>query len=187
MTRGMGTAARKLVHASESAEANTIHLPDGTRAERVGSALEVRDRSGGLLIRYVDGHAEVHAPRGDLTFSAPGSVVLQAGADVRIDAHRRFELSASEGHLEVSRVQLVADQVATAIAAAAHRVEHYELEAERITQRARDVFHDVRGLMQSRLQRARTLVRESHTLHAERTVIVSERETTIDGERILIG
>lgn len=178
----MAAAARNI-----GEELAVLELPDGATARRVGSALELRDASGGLLIRYRDGCAEVHAPRGDVTFEAAGDVVLRAGAELRLEASQRVHVTAPEGEIALTRVRFVAEQVATAVTAVAHRVEQYELEAGRVVERARDVFRDVQGLVQSRFGRARTVVEESHTLHAKRHVIVSQRETTIDGERILIG
>jgi hypothetical protein len=167
-------------------EGSVIDLPDGASARRVGRALEVRDDGGALLIRYVDGRAEIHAPSGDVTVAAERDLVLR-GERVRIEADEKLDVSAPEGDIAVSRVRFVAEHLATAVAAAAHRVEHYELEAERVVERARDAFRDVRGLFEARIGRSRTVVRESRTVHAERNAIVSERETTIDGERILIG
>jgi hypothetical protein len=75
-----------VIHASTPP---AIVLPDGSRADMVEGALELRDRAGRLLVRYADGAAEVSAPSRDLTLSAPnGAVVIQAATDVTIEATR---------------------------------------------------------------------------------------------------
>jgi hypothetical protein len=75
-----------VLHASA---APALVLSDGSRAELVDGALELRDGGGRLLVRYADGAAEVSAPSRDLTLSAPqGRVVIEAGTDVAIAAAR---------------------------------------------------------------------------------------------------
>ena len=85
----MKSAARvSAVAANETGEPR-IALPDGGSAELRGGALEVRDPEGRLLVRYVDGAAEISAPSGDLRLSAPmGRVVIQSALDVEIEAGR---------------------------------------------------------------------------------------------------
>jgi hypothetical protein len=64
-------------------------LPDGGSVEVREGAMELRDPSGHLLVRYADGAAEIAAPAGDLILSAPsGRVVLRSGLDVSIEATR---------------------------------------------------------------------------------------------------
>lgn len=66
-----------------------IALPDGGSAELRGEALEVRDPAGRLVVRYVDGAAEICAASGDLRLSAPqGRVVIQSALDVEVEAGR---------------------------------------------------------------------------------------------------
>jgi Protein of unknown function (DUF3540) len=75
-----------VIHA---AAAPALVLGDGSRAELVEGALELRDGAGRLLVRYADGAAEVSAPSRDLKLSAPhGAVVIEAATDVSIDAAR---------------------------------------------------------------------------------------------------
>lgn len=67
----------------------TLPLPDGGSVRVVGDAAELRDAAGRLLIRYRDGAAEIVAPRGDLTLSAPeGRVVVRSGQDIELSAAR---------------------------------------------------------------------------------------------------
>ena len=179
---GMGEAARDIRPGSR-----VLRLRDGATAADVGGALELRDDGGRLLVRYEDGNAEIFAPGGDLTLAAPGKLLLRSGSDVCIDAPRRLEITADLADLKVSQVRVVAQRVATAVTAVAHRVEHYELTAERLVERARDAFRDVSGTFQARLGRSRTIVEDVNATHARRQVITSEQDTTIDGERILLG
>ncbi len=146
---------------------NELVLADGARARLEDGALELVDRDGRLLVRYRDGNAEIFAPSGDVTLAAPnGRVVLRSGADVAIEAARTVTVEAR------SLVQ---------------RVEQYELHAGRLIERARDAFRDVSGLLQSRIGRARSVVEDVYALYSRRTVMVSKHETSVDGERILLG
>ncbi len=54
-------------------------------------------------------------------------------------------------------------------------------------ERSRDVFRDVADLCQSRVGRARTLVSDVYSVFSRRSVMVSEDETSIDGNKILLG
>lgn len=99
-------------------QADRLELADGSTASLEDGALHVRDPHGALLLRFEDGHAEIRAPAGDLTLSAPGRVVLRSGMDVcleaardiRHDAARRFSASAG-----ASRPQLEIDGAATRV------------------------------------------------------------------------
>jgi hypothetical protein len=66
-----------------------IEAPDGGRARLVGAAIELRDAEGRLLVRYVDGCAEIAPASGDLKLRAPaGAVEIEAATDVRITSAR---------------------------------------------------------------------------------------------------
>lgn len=67
----------------------TLPLPDGGTLRVIGDAAELRDAAGRLLIRYRDGAAEIAAPSGDLTLSAPaGRVVVRSAQDIELSATR---------------------------------------------------------------------------------------------------
>ena len=82
-----------------------LHLPeriieaeDGATARLAGGGIEVRDQEGRLLVRYVDGHAEISPATGDLRLRAPaGCIELEAASDVRIVAARDVEVRAERG------------------------------------------------------------------------------------------
>ncbi len=66
-----------------------LALADGSSAKVVDGGLEIRDPAGRVVVRYVDGTAEVSAPARDLVLSAPnGKVRLQAGTDIAFEATR---------------------------------------------------------------------------------------------------
>lgn len=79
----------------EAAEPPSIASPDGATARVVDGGLELADAEGRLLVRYVDGTAEIAPPRGDLRIAAPhGRVQITAGLDVAIEASRDVTVSA---------------------------------------------------------------------------------------------
>jgi hypothetical protein len=197
-----------------------IELRDGSAAERVGDALEVRDPRGRLLLRFCDGEAELVAAEGDLRLSAPrGGIVLESAEDVVLSAARDVvqrpqraatieaggrtalsidrrklavntdaaEVSAKRSRLATGEASVAARRIVTHAERIATRVERYELSAGRLVERSRDAFREVAGLLQTKAARTRTLVSGVSSLFSERTVMVSERDTSIDGEKVLLG
>ena len=157
-------------------------LADGAVATIERGALELRDEGGRLLVRYIDGCAEIAAPSGDLVLSSPnGRVVLRSGVDVEIDATRDVVQRAGRD------VTTVARSIASRAEHIALSAEKYELVASRLFEKTRDAFRDVTDLAQTRVGRARTIVSSLFTLQARRTVMTSKEETSIDGRKILLG
>lgn len=66
------------------------------------------------------------------------------------------------------------------------RAARFELEVEDLVERAKTTRR-VAGEAHASLGRSRTLVAGECEVLAERTTIASDRETTIDGERVLLG
>jgi hypothetical protein len=164
-----------------------LALPDGASAELRDGALELRDGEGRLLVRYVDGTAEILAPAGDLKLSAPqGRVRLSAALDVEVDA-QRVRVRATSTELESGRLSVVARHVGCTAERLAHNVERYELVAERLVEKTRHSFRDVAELLQTRVGRVRTLVRSTYALWSKRTVMSSSEDTSIDGRKVLLG
>lgn len=155
--------------------APSLELRDGAVASLVDGGLELRDRGGRLLVRYCDGNAEIAAPSGDLVLSSPtGRVVVRSALDVQVEAGRDL----------VQRAGRTVELSAGAIALTAQK---YELAATRIFEKSRDTFRSVADLCDTRVGRARTLVSTLFTLKAQRTVMASKEETSIDGRKILLG
>jgi phage baseplate assembly protein gpV len=68
---------------------STLTAPDGATARLVDGAIELRDQADRLLVRYVDGVAEIAPASGNLRLRAPaGSIELDAAADVVVRAAR---------------------------------------------------------------------------------------------------
>lgn len=62
-----------------------------------------------------------------------------------------------------------------------------ELRADRIFERARDVYREVEGLIQTRAERVRTLARGAYYLFAKRVNVAAEEDASVDGKRVLLG
>jgi hypothetical protein len=63
----------------------------------------------------------------------------------------------------------------------------FELRADRILERAGDVYREVEGLLQTRAERVRALVRGTFQLFAKRAQVVAEEDASVDGKRVLLG
>ena len=130
-------------------------------------AIEVRDRDGRLRLRFDGTQTEVlaagdlrfDAPEGSLSFRARDRLVLESGGDVHQTAAGRLQ----------------------------QRAATIDVEAEAIFTRCRDAIEDVSSLLLTRAGRVRSLVRSGYTVLSKRTRIKSEKDTSIDGERVLLG
>ncbi len=63
----------------------------------------------------------------------------------------------------------------------------FELQAGRIVESAGDVYREVQGLLQTRAERVRTLVRGAYQVLAKRAQVVAEEDASLDGKRVLLG
>lgn len=146
---------------------------------------------GEATARVEEGELVVRAADGTLLVSFdPSSGVTRVSAQqtvLSIEAAERLELKAPEVRVDAERlVQHVrhlvteAEQIATSTA-------RWDLRAGQITERARNVFRDVRDLVQTRAGTVRSIAREGMSLFAQRTSIRSKKDTAIDGERVLLG
>lgn len=181
----------------------SIPLTGGGAVSVAGDTVEVSDHTGRILIRWEAGSAEIAAPTGDLSLSAPsGRVLVRSGADIEIDAtgdlvqragHRatveapRLEVRADEAHVTAGQATLLAERIVTKAAAILQEVERFELTATRLFERAKDAYRETSGLSQTRAGRLRTIVEDAFSLHARRTAITSKEETSIDGSKVLLG
>jgi hypothetical protein len=189
-----------------------LHDDELSLCDRDGQLL-VRYRSGGsAAIAAPAGDLELLAPAGKVVVDAATDIELRAHRDLSQVAQRRasmeaggraqrLELSPQRASLRASRLDVTAKQsrlssgsisvlartIATTADRVAAHVEDYDLTADRIRQKARNLLSEVQELAESRLGRARSIVRGTFDLHAERTTVRSERETVVDGERILLG
>jgi Protein of unknown function (DUF3540) len=190
----------------EMAEASLPVAGGGTVTVR-GDTVEIADAEGRVVVRWAGGSAEIVAPAGNLTLAAPaGKVVLRAGTEVEIavgpeGAAPQLRVGAIETRLEALRLEVkaahsrvvteqasvVAQRIATTASMLVQNVERFELTATRIVEKTRDVFRDATDLAQTRVGRARTIVKDAYSLYSRRTSMASTEDTSIDGSKILLG
>lgn len=188
-------------------DVTTILLPDGGAVTVEGSAVAIADAAGRVVVRWHDGSAEIFAPSGDLTLAAPaGKVVLRAAQEVEIAAGaaaaapqirvgavetrvaaERLDVQTGSAHLATAEATVVARRIATTATALVQRVERFELHATRLIEKTRDAFRDAEDLAQTRVGRARTIVKDAYALYARRTALTSTEDTSIDGSKVLLG
>jgi len=177
-----------------------------------GSVL-LRYQEGGAEIRAASGDLTLAAPLGRVVLRSGLDVELEAERDVVQRVGRRFEVQAGQaaepqlavqpGSLRatVDQVQIrtkawqlvaakattVAHTISSSAKNLTQMVDRYELDTNRLVERARDAFRDVSDLLQSRAGRMRTLVKGVQATYTRRTVMVSKDDTSIDGKRVLLG
>lgn len=181
-----------------------VELRDGASVQILDRSIaEVRDAGGRLLVRYVDGRAEIAAPSGDLVLSAPsGRVVVTAATDVVVTAARdlshraghradvaaeRLEVTAEHANVKTGQASLTAERILTTARVLSQTVERLEVSAARLFERTRESYRETSGLLQTRAGRLRAVVEDAFSLSAKRTTIASKEETSIDGEKVLLG
>lgn len=172
----------------------------------------VRHADGCTEIRAATGDLSLSAPAGQVRLRAGTDVCVEANRDLTQRVGRtaaletaagalRLELGPDRAHLKASRADLeakstrvatakavlIARSVSTTAERLVQHVEHYELRATKAVETVRHAFRTVTGLAQSRLGRARTVVRDVYSLHTRRTRLASQQDTTIDGDRIMLG
>ncbi len=174
--------------------------------------LLVRYREGSAEVSAPDGDLALTAPRGRLVLNSASDVDITAGGRINQKAAEKFavnvgdgcsqlsverqrtELSTTQLSLQAKNAQVVAGQASvvahhlrTTAKTLAQTVERYELRADQLIERTRDAFRDVVDLLQTRVGRARTIVKDVYTMRSRRTVMASKQDTRIDGSRILLG
>ncbi len=188
-------------------------INDGMELSDADGNLLVRYAEGTAQINAPRGDLTLAAPRGRLRIQSGLDVQIEAGRDLLHQAARKLSLNAGtagepqlqirHGHTELDserldvratkttlitgRATVVANHIANTAKRLATNVERYELTAERLVERSKNAFRDVADLLQMRVGRARHLVKNTFALHSRRTVMVSKKETSIDGKKILLG
>ena len=131
--------------------------------------------------------------RVELASAARGAPGAGPNVSLRLDPNEAsieapsLRLSARVAEVVTGSAALVAETLRTTVDHASHGARRYEIVADHLVETAREAVRDIRGLFESRLGRARTLVREDCTLRAETVAIVAEKEASLDGERVLLG
>jgi Protein of unknown function (DUF3540) len=189
-------------------EGGAIELRDGE------GRLLVRHEPGVTTIVAPERDLKLAAPHGRVVIEGGTDVAIHAARDLQHGAGRRIELAAGVAadepqlrldgkgarvetprldvrtrgaHVVTAEASVVARTIATTAEHLALNVERYELTAQRLVEKTRDAFRDVKDLLQERVGRAKVIVRGAYALQTNRTTMVSKEETSVDGKKILLG
>lgn len=163
-----------VLHTAAHEDAPRVTSEAGAYAERTGATLALYDNAGRLLVNYdtQSGTLELRATA-DLHLAAPAGCV-------RVSAGQRIEFSAPAAELASQQLSIRGD-------ATRFDFGRLELSGERLLTRVAEAFVDVERVAETRAKRLRTLVDSTLELFAQRTSIRSEKDTRIDGKRVLLG
>lgn len=163
-----------VLHASEQQATSRISTETGAYAERNQSELSLFDSAGRLLVRYDSdsGALELRSPA-DLHLAAPNG-------NLRLCAGKRVEVTGDEASMDARALTLRGQVTQIDFG-------RLEVRGERLLSRVAEAFVDVERVAETRAKRLRTLVESTLELVAQRTHIRSEKDTRIDGKRVLLG
>ena len=174
-----------------------IETASGASAEVHGDTVVVRDPNGAIVVQYdaAKGTATIAAPGGDLRLAAPkGKVVIDAGTDLELSARAKASIHSVEleANADLTRLHSKAlDLASGAIEASAQTVVigvgRWNMTAERVIERASDVYRNIEGVIETRAGRLRSLVRGMTQMRSGTTSITSKEDTSVDGRRVLLG
>jgi hypothetical protein len=197
----------------EIGDGSHVQVKDGELELRdAEDRLLLRYADGHAELAAPTGDLQLCAPNGRVVLRAATDVSIEAVRDVAAHAGRRIaldvegelsrlsmdpsrttletpklEVRAKHSEVATAKVTLMARRIAVTAERVAQNVEHYELQADKLVQRARNSVQEVTELAQSTVGRARAVVRGIYSLRSKRTIMVSKDDTSIDGERILLG
>jgi hypothetical protein len=126
-----------------------------------------------------------HVDIGAGSASAPPQ--LRVGAASASLTTPRMEMIAGAADVAAGEATITAGRIITTARELSQRVERFELTATRLVEKVRDAFRDATDLAQTRVGRARTIVKDLYALRARRTEIASTDDTSIDGRRVHLG
>ena len=191
---GVRVDARNAVHGYHPSVGDRVLCTEGPGSVYVTGVLMAPPfelRSGETCARVEDGRLVVRGGDGALIVSFdPDSGVTRVNADrsvLSIEASERLELKAPEVTIEAKRLLQRVTRLVTEAEHVSTSTGRWDLRANRLTERARDVFRDVESLLQTRAGTIRSIARGGMSLFANRTSIRSKKDTAVDGERVLLG
>lgn len=174
-----------------------VETRSGASAAVDRDTIVVRDPSGEIVVTYdaATGSATIVAPRGDLNLqSRKGSVRIAAAKELELTSGTRtfvqselLELAAATSRLKTGFADLAAEAVRVASPGIVVGVGRLQLDAQRVMQRAIEVYQQVEGVIETRAGRVRTLVKGATQVFSKSTSVVSEQDTFVDGRRVLLG
>jgi hypothetical protein len=177
---------------------------------------EYRPEDGGGAITMPAGDLALRAPMGDIRLEAGRRLHCRAGTDIDVSASSSVALCAGQAQrnkqvsfflsdcsaklkthsfaLTAARADLrvaETEYLGVALCGTLERVRlvtgKLERLAERVIERAVDVYREVEGLCQLKAGRVRTLVEDEHYAKAKRTYLLAEEDVKIDGNKIRLG
>jgi len=174
-----------------------IETPLGASATVEGDTLVVRDPRGEIVVKYdaATGSATIAAPGGDLRLAAPsGKVVIDAGTDLELSARAKtsihsveLEADADLTHLRSKALDLASGAIQASAQTVVIGVGRWNMTAERVIEKATDVFRNIEGVIETRAGRLRSLIRGATQMRSGTTSITSKEDTSVDGRRVLLG
>lgn len=181
----------------------SLRADDGASASVEEGVLRVRDPAARVVFEHRDGVGVVCAPE-RLRFEAAHielrarDTVTVEGRDVALRASDELAMSAVDASMRVERLEASGDEVTAAFADATlvgkrlrtaferalHTAVVVELEAERVTERAKELVTEVEELVQVTAGRIRQLATNALELRGRRALLRAEADVSIKGERI---
>jgi hypothetical protein len=152
-----------------------LQTPSGASAEldAARETLRLSDAGGQLVCEFdgTTGRLIVHT-RGEVEVTTSGAALGFNAARITFNA---------------DLMELRAKTLTAEFEQATWTAERWELRATRLAERARDKLVDIENALHLRAGRVRSLVSETWELVSRRTRMVSKENTSIDGEKILLG
>jgi hypothetical protein len=182
-------------------EAATLRAADGTRAsierDQLGhEVLRVVDAQGALLLEHRPGEGTriVARAHGDLELATAGKLTLHGDAGVEIHSARALRVDVAELEARTRRAEIEAGDVELRAATSSVTLERLrttvgvlEVRAQRIVERAGEVFREVKGLAQTRAGRIKLLAEHALDLVGRHAELRASEDVKVKGERIYLG
>ena len=193
--------------------ARAERVDDALEPRDAAGRLLLRYADGAAEIVAATGDLRLAAPAGAVHIDAATDVCISAARDVTVEPARTATVQvqgedmarlavdrkavraradevavvARRSRLATGEATVLARAIATTATSVATHVERYELSTRKLVERSRTAFRQVEGLLQTKAGRTRPLVQGVHALFSKRTVMVSDKDTSIDGSKVLLG
>ncbi len=82
---------------------------------------------------------------------------------------------------------VIAQTIRTSATTIETRARKIDITAETVVRRAKEVLDHVSGLVETRAGRVRSFVTGAFSLRSKTTALKSEKDTSVDGRRVLLG
>ena len=131
--------------------------------------------------------------RARVVLSDGSVIVLDRDTELSLEPRRAklrsrdLEVTAQRSQITTGVGRLIANHLQASAETLVSRVERYELVAERIVERSHTALREVSDLLQTKSGRVRSFVGGVYAMYSGRTVMVSKKDTSIDGEKVLLG